>query len=414
MRPLAALLLALVAASSARAEDPAKVFEQRIVPIFKSPNPSSCVQCHLAAVDLKDYILPSSTETFLALRDQGLVDLDNPDNSKILKLINRGAADPKGAGLIPAKQRQAEYDAFAAWIRACAADPALRNAPKPASPPALATKPVEVVRHARKDKMIESFETNVWSLRFRCMNCHTEGTPQNDKLRKEHGDRVAWFKKDGPEATMNYLLASKLIDTRNPEQSLLLTKPLNEVKHGGGVKFVRGDQGYKAMRAWIEDVVAIRTGKYAKASDLPPEKPGPKPFGTEMWFKLERTPDAWTGKLLQVDIYAWDDRAAAWEKEPVATSDRLIGGKGGIWQHTLTLLAAPGGERARAWAAGKPTLPGGKYLVKVYVDAAEKAKKDWTAPLGADEYVGQAEFQVARWGEGYGAMTVVDAGKVRK
>src|SRR5262249_52804765 len=122
----------LLAASSARAEDPVKVFEQRIVPIFKSPNPSSWVQCHLAAVDLKDYILPSSTDTFLALRDQGLIDLDNPDNSKILKLINRGANDPKTAGLIPAKQRQAEYDAFAAWIKACAADPALRNAPKPA------------------------------------------------------------------------------------------------------------------------------------------------------------------------------------------------------------------------------------------------------------------------------------------
>ena len=67
---------------------PAELFEQRIVPIFKSPNPSSCVQCHLAGVDLKDYILPSSEKTFLSLRDQGLVDLDKPEKSKILKLIN--------------------------------------------------------------------------------------------------------------------------------------------------------------------------------------------------------------------------------------------------------------------------------------------------------------------------------------
>ena len=36
---------------------PAEVFEKRILPIFKSANPSSCVQCHLAGVDLKDYIL---------------------------------------------------------------------------------------------------------------------------------------------------------------------------------------------------------------------------------------------------------------------------------------------------------------------------------------------------------------------
>ena len=413
-RPSLALLALVVLAPAARADDPAKVFEQRIVPIFKSPNPSSCVQCHLAAVDLKDYILPSSTDTFLALRDQGLIDLNTPENSKILKLINRGAADPKTAGLIPAKQRQAEYDAFAAWIKACAADPALRNAPKPASAPALAVKPAEVVRYARADRLAESFEANVWALRFRCMSCHTEGTPQNDKLRKENGDRVAWFKKDGPQATMNYLLGSNLIDLKEPEKSLLLLKPLNEVKHGGGVKFVRGDQGYRAVRQWIEDVAAVKGGKFATAADLPPRKPGPKQFGTDLWFKLEKTPDAWGDKLLQVDVHAWDAKANGWEAEPVATSDRVVFGKGRLWQHTLTLLAAPGSARAKAWATGKPTLPPGKFLVKVYVDQAGRAAKDWAAPLGPAEFAGQAEFQVQRWGEGYGAMAVVDAGRVRK
>ena len=299
----------LISAIAARADDPTKVFEERIVPIFKSPNPSSCAQCHLAAVDLKDYILPSAKDTFLALRDQGLIDLEKPDNSKILKLINRGAND-KGASLIPAKVRQAEYDAFASWIKACAADPAMKNAPKPEKPPVLSTKPVEVVRHARKDRMLESFEANVWALRFRCMNCHTEGTPQNDKLRKEHGDQVAWFKKAGPAATMEYLLGSKLINLDDPEKSLLLTKPLGTVKHGGGVKFELGDQGYKAMRAWIEDAIAIKKGTYVKAEDLP-KKENVRQFGTEIWFKIEKAPDAWTGKLLQVNVYAWDARANA-------------------------------------------------------------------------------------------------------
>ena len=403
----------LLASSPARADDAGKVFEDRIAPIFKSPNPSSCVQCHLAAVDLKDYILPSPKDTFLALRDQGLIDLKEPGKSKILALINRGANDPKGAGLIAAKQRQAEYDAFAAWIKACAADPAYRDAPKPDKAPALGTKPAEVVRHARKDQLLESFESNVWAMRFRCMNCHTEGTPQNDKLVKENGERVAWFKKAGPAATMEYLLASKLIDTANPEKSLLLTKPLGTVKHGGGVKFAPGDQGYKAMRAWIDDVAAIRGGKYARAEDLPPKDAGPKRYGTDIWLKIDRTPDAWGDKLLQVDVYAWDAKAAAWEKEPVATSDRVVWGKGKLWQHSLTLLAAPGGDRAKAWAAGKPTLPQGKYLVKVYVDAAEKAKTDWKAKLGADEFVGSVEVQ-SRWPEGDRAMTSADGTKVRK
>ena len=387
------------------------VFEERILPIFKSPDPSSCARCHLASVDIKDYILPSAKDTFLALRDQGLIDLEKPEDSKILKLINRGADDPKAAGLIPAKKQKAEYEAFAAWIKACAADPALRSAPKPEKAPALAVKPVEVVRHARKDRMLESFESNVWSLRFRCMNCHTEGTPQNDKLVKENGARVAWFKKAGPEATMEYLLASKLIDTENPEKSLLLTKPLGEVKHGGGIKIVVGDQGYKALRAWVEDVAAIKSGEYAKLADLPPGETGPKQFGSEAWLRLNKTPGAWDGKLLQADVYAWDVKAGAWEKEPVATSDRMCGDKG--WQHTVTLLAPAGSDRAKAWEKGKPSLPAGKYLVKVYVDSVGKARKDWKAPLGPDEYVGGAEFQ-ARWAEGYGAMTVVDASKVMK
>ncbi len=414
MRPIIAIAgLTFFAPAGHAADDPAKVFEERILPIFKSPDPSSCVRCHLAAVDLKNYILPSAKDTFLALREQGLIDLDKPENSKILALINRGADDPKGAGLIAARQQKAEYEAFAAWIKACAADPALRNAPKPEKAPTLATKPAEVVRHARKDRMVESFEKNVWSLRFRCMSCHTEGTPQNDKLVKEHGPRVAWFKKGGPEATMDYLLASKLLDLANPTQSLLLTKPLGEVKHGGGIKIVVGDQGYKQIRAWIEDVAAIKAGKYEKSGDVPPADTSPKQFGTDAWLKLEKTPDAWGDKLLTVEVFAWDAKAGGWEKEPVATSDRVVFGKGKLWQHTLTLLAPVGSARAKAWEKGKPTLPAGKYLVKVYVDSDEKVKKDWKAKLGAAEFVGAIEIQ-AQWREGYGAMTVADASRAKR
>jgi hypothetical protein len=66
------------------------VFNERIMPIFRSPKPSSCVQCHLAAVDLKNYIKPSHEETFLSLRDQGLIDVKSPKESKILNLIHMG------------------------------------------------------------------------------------------------------------------------------------------------------------------------------------------------------------------------------------------------------------------------------------------------------------------------------------
>src|SRR5579883_1351749 len=147
----------LFAAATAPAQTPEQVFETRILPIFKSPDPSSCVQCHLAGVDLKNYIRPSHRETFLSLRDQGLVDLDRPENSRILALIDMGRNE-KGAALIHESVRKGEYEAFAAWVKASAADPGLRAAPKlPVEKLARPARPDVVIRHARKDRLLESF-----------------------------------------------------------------------------------------------------------------------------------------------------------------------------------------------------------------------------------------------------------------
>ena len=123
---LAAALALLLSESTTAADDqgtksiPLEIFEERIMPIFRSPNPSSCIQCHLAAVDIKDYILPSHERTFVSLRDQGLIDLDDPEKSKILTLIRMGEKDlDRGAQLIHENTRKVEYEAFAAWIKAC-------------------------------------------------------------------------------------------------------------------------------------------------------------------------------------------------------------------------------------------------------------------------------------------------------
>jgi hypothetical protein len=131
-RPPAADKQPQAAAPGAADNEPSpaqQVFERRLLPIFRSPNPSSCVQCHLAGVDLRDYILPSHEKTFLSLRDQGLIDLDKPEKSKILALIQMGEADRATAALVHQKVWQAEYEAFAEWIKQSAADPRLRKLP---------------------------------------------------------------------------------------------------------------------------------------------------------------------------------------------------------------------------------------------------------------------------------------------
>lgn len=399
----------------AHAEEPTarEIFERRIAPIFRSPNPSSCVQCHLGGVDRKHYILPSSDKTFLSLRDQGLIDFENPNNSKILRPIRMGDKETGPATMVHEKARKQEYEAFAAWIKVCCEDQRLRKADKiAAEEQAKPARPVEVIRHARKDRLLDSFERNVWAMRFRCMNCHTEGTAQSEKLRKEHGDRVIWVKRGGPQETMDYLLSSKIIDVKSPEKSLLLRKPLGEIEHGGGKKFLMGDQGYKAFRAWIEDVAAIRNDRYVKAADLPPRETGPLQFGSEIWLKLTNTPDAWDNRLLQVTLHAWDRDKAAWEAAPIATSDRLVNGKGKIWQHTLTLFAVADSKRAEEWKRGKAMLAPGRYLVKVHVDREERLSKDWKATMSKDDFAGETSLEV-RWREGYGGMTVLDARNVK-
>jgi hypothetical protein len=230
------------------------------------------------------------------------------------------------------------------------------------------------------------------------MSCHTEGTPESDKLVKEHGERVAWFRADGPEATLERLRRGRLIDLDAPEKSLLLRKPLNEVKHGGGQKVVKGDQGYRALLAFIEDYARVMKDGYSDVKSLPAAK-GPLRFGTDIWVKIGNTPDAWGDRLLQVDVHAWDAKKGAWEAGPLATTDRKVWGKGRLWQHNLTLLAEKGSERAKAWAE-RPGLPRGRYLLRAYL-VGEKA-----------EYVGEVEVSSA-WPTGYGRMTVAEGARVR-
>jgi hypothetical protein len=398
---VATLLLALLALGDD--PTPAQIFEKRILPIFKSPQPSSCVDCHLAGVDLKNYILPSHEKTFVSLRDQGMIDLAKPAESKILRLIGMG--DNQGAALVNAKVRKIELEAFTEWIKASCADPKLRDAPKLAvSDLAQPKRPDEVIRHDRIDAVLASFEKNIWSQRFRCTGCHAADGAENAKLVKENGEEMTWIRREGPEATMKYLLSSKLILPKAPDKSLLLLKPLNVVKHGGGQKMLTGDLTYKAFRSWIEDYAKVVGDQYAKASDLPKETAGPATFGSDIWLKLTNTPPAWGDKLLQVTLYAWDEKKKAWGTDPVANSDRKVFGKGRLWQHSLTLLAPAGSPRA--------ALPAGKYLIRIHVDFQGRLERDWKAQLGKSESAGELEVETS-WPGGYGSMTSVDAGRLK-
>lgn len=370
------------------------IFEKRILPIFQSAKPSSCAECHLSGVDLKEYIRPTQQQTFASLVSAGLIDVAKPDESKILTFISRR---PEKPSLVTDEIRQVEFEAFRAWVRATVSDSTL-IADKDVQPigPQLSE---EVIRHARKDRVLASFVENVWTEVGRCAACHSPD--QNQKQVKEHGEQVSWITLRDPQATLSYMLEADLIDTDEPEKSLLLMKPTMQVKHGGGQKMVIGDRSYKQFRRFIDDYTAIVHDKYAKSEQLP-EPSDEVSIVTDIWFKIEGVPTKYDKMLLQVDLYQQTD--SGWSEHRVATSDRPVFGGGNLWQHSLSLTAQRGTDWAKQIAAGK--LPSGKYLAKLYIDQTGKLQKDFTAELNEPDFVGEVEME-SQWPAGYGNMTIV-------
>ena len=375
--------------------DSLEVFKQRIVPIFQSPNPSSCSECHLSGIDLKNYIRPTEKETFAALVHGGLIDTENPDASKLLEFIERR---PEAPSLIKDEVRKLELEAFRTWIHAAVANPELgdsQQAPGVIGP----SVPLEVVRHARTDRVMQSFLENIWTEVGRCAACHSPD--RNQEKVEEFGEEVSWIVLNDPLTTLNYMVEYKLIDTDAPEQSLLLKKPTLQVDHGGGEKMVVGDRTYKQFRRFIDDYAATVHGRYSSADQLPEPSPE-QSVVTDIWLKIEGVPAKYDKKLLQVDLYRWKENG--WSKDRVATSDRPIFGGGNLWQHSLSVTAPRDAKEAQQ--LNKQQLQPGRYLAKLYIDQEGKLESDFRYELGEDEFVGQIELE-SQWPAGYGKMTIV-------
>ncbi len=452
--PLVAVILTFVPPlASFAASTPEDLFNARILPIFHSPNPSSCVQCHLSAVDLKDYILPTSEGTFASLKAQELVDVDTPEKSKILKFITmKEKGYDAGENLIHADMRQAEYEAFAAWIKACCADPKLRALPAPKTV-ALAkpVRPEEVIRHSRRSRVVDSFERNIWSHRMRCFPCHTpyeidENNPKHKLARKrmkemeakngvQFTSRLKLFKKT-PEATMQAWIESSrdpgsdrlpLINIREPADSLIVLKPsarlpkkigegkfekpsaVIPVSHMGGLKMHKGDFSYKSFIAWIEDYAKVVNGEYTSVADLPADNWHPS---THM-VMLNHAPAGWPEMTpVQLFVHGWNARKKAWSREPVAFTQGMVTPKKNVFG-ALFLLRSEESEAVAEWTPADPTLKPGRYLLKAYLDSEGTLRDNPAAFLGEKHFQGQMEIQ-ARWGKLFPNREMVNGEGLRR
>lgn len=395
--------------SGAKPEASRAVFERRILPLLRANNPSTCSECHLSGVDLKDYIRPTEGQTFAALRDRGMLDVKHPDESRILKFIKMSR--PK-TPLVTQKVREMEYTAFHDWIVAASGNPRLANAPiSPIAQPVGPAVPVAVIRHTRIDSVVASFTRNIWSQQGRCMNCHQAGTPDNNDKVKKFGERVAWFKPDSAEATMQALIKQGDVDVDHPDQSLILLKPLGKVPHGGGVKMLYGDAGYKMFRAWTEDYAASVKGRYRTASDLPAP---PKDALVDMSCVLAVTngPAAWQNKSLRVDVFPWDAAKGAWAMQPAATGERGMSASSDgqpTGTNLIMYLVAPTGATPSENDRLLSRLGQGRYLLKYYCDTAGQMDKDYTIPTNSPAfYQGEQEVN-AIWDKkaGWGGLVQV-------
>ncbi len=433
---------------------PIDLFEQRIMPIFNSPAPSSCVQCHLSSVDLKDYILPSHEQTFLSLRDQGLVNLEQPEKSKILQLIGMGDKDAdQFARRIHEKMRKAEYEAFSSWIVACCRDPKLRDLSHAAGElTAGPNTPEPVIEFTRKNRLIDSFVRNVWSQRMRCFPCHTPSeidpdNPKHQKPTKTHADYVQGYGqrmnifKETPEATLRHLIANSqskqnrlpLINLADPKQSLLVLKPTAKVpkkmdngefespshvapvSHMGGLKMHVNDQSYKSFISWIEDYAKAAGGKYVSVEDLPLDNWYP----TNHVLRLKNAPDDWAVLAsVQLFVHPWNDQKQAFSEEPLAFTQALVTPRH-MLNGSLFVLAPSAANRPKSsdhkqhWNSEGETLAPGRYQVRAYYDSQHLLDDDPVAMLGKRDYVGHVEVE-AEWKEGFPNATVIDGAELER
>lgn len=397
--------LALLATSAAAAEPLEKlaaeeVFSRRILPIAQSAKASSCTECHFGGVELKNYIREDEAATFAALRDEGLIDVDQPDRSKLLAFISRSG---QRTNPLLAKVREAEYAAFRTWIRAAVKDPRLLAA-KSSGVKLGSDLPPEVIRHMRHDRVLESFVENIWSEVGRCQHCHSPES--NQKQVEKHGARMSWIRPRDPAATLAQCVEQGIIDPDSPEQSLILQKPLVLVEHGGGPKFALGSRTDKNYRRFLNDYAAVVNQKYQRADQLPVPRPEVTVM-TGQHLRIVDLPKELDRKLLRVDLYRWTGEG--WAESPAATAENPINGKNSTWQSMVFALVPRSSSRgAGSPRADEARLPDGRYRVKIYIDQQDRVKQDRDYMLSEAELYGQAEID-GPWAPGYQPPKIVRA-----
>lgn len=235
-----------------------QTFHERIEPLLTDTRSSTCNQCHLSGVNLSVFARATPCETWACLVEQGLVSPSAPDQSKILGFIERAKPDSK---LITPEVIAAERDAFLDWIEANAACPDACGSAvcgDATSGPTCETPdhdppvpPMGTEATGCSDKELEqAFYDEVYTWRGRCFPCHYDTEKKADPAAPRWLSVVGNCE-TGSATSFQRVRNLGLLDTNEPEKSLLVQKPLDQsgggVAHGGGAKFTTVDPAYQSF-----------------------------------------------------------------------------------------------------------------------------------------------------------------------
>lgn len=224
-----------------------ELFERRIAPLLEDDRPSTCNQCHLSGIDLSLYLQDTPCATMACMAEEGIVDLQSPEDSVVLAWIER--AEPNG-GITEqtiATERQAMLD----WIEMvstcdgelcepvdepCGRPPDESDCefPPPVAEPMSLDDPGDC-----SDLTMELvWREKVYSWRSRCFPCHFDS--HADDFPQTPPWIVTGSCNSASLLTLRNAEQAGYLDAEAPMESLLLTKPLEEslggVDHGGGPK----------------------------------------------------------------------------------------------------------------------------------------------------------------------------------
>lgn len=234
-------------------ESPGELFERRIRPLLETDRPESCTECHARGISLAAFARDDVCESMACLVADGLVNLEQPEASVLLSWIDRaGGTGP----LVTERMVLEEYTGFLEWIqheaecgsckkKKCGADaePLCDAVDQEERSLAPDTDPLDCER----ETLEALFRGTIYKDRDRCIPCHfmEEDTAVSEAPRffTERGGCGV-----GSLASMNAIVGRGLINTRHPELSLLLLKPLAEsdggAVHEGGDKFLKEDDDH--------------------------------------------------------------------------------------------------------------------------------------------------------------------------